>query len=482
MSMNSILEENFILATDSYKLHHFKELPSGVRFMLSSVVPRKGSENTDEIVAAGATLVAHTLANVTITQEMVDEAEIEVNGMGYEFNRDGWEIIVNELDGKLPLMVFGVVEGLVVTPNTPILTIVNTDDRFAWLVSYVETSVQRIMWKMTTVASVCRYLYKEIKQAMTLTGANMSMLEYKLHNFGDRGADAADAAIIAAIPHAMLFSGSDCTSANRYIKRLYNTKKSYLSSVDATEHSVMCAFSNAKTKDDFGAAVMSVERLEEAVARAKRGIGIPIQSVVIDTYDDERFVRAYLGTVLKERIIASGGVMVGRPDSGDPLTKPIDIIKMFHETFGLSEDTNEGYKVLHPSVRVIQGDGITQDSIPAIIKNLIHAGYSMDNLTFGMGGGLTHGPGRDEFSFSMKSTAIYTNASGWIDLLKEPKTDVGKKSLSGLVYCDRNIHGDIEMMVGDNVFLDNNIWKLYYDNGKVIYQPNFDEVRARARV
>lgn len=474
--------DNFILNCDSYKLHHFAEYPADTEFIYSTVVPRKGSKYTSEIVAAGARLAAATLANVTITQEMIDEAELEINQYGYEFNRKDWEIIVEEHDGKLPLAVYGVEEGTVVTPNTPILGIINTDSRFFWLVSYVETCVQRIMWKMTTTASMSRYCYKRLEAFTAITGATDALLEYKLHNFGDRGADGYDAAITAAIGHAMLFSGSDCTSANLAIKRLYGTDKAYLSSVDATEHSVMCSCSDAEAKDDFGAAVMAVERLEEAVARSKRGIGIPLQSVVIDTYDDVRFVGEYFGEKLKDRILASGGVMVCRPDSGDPLVKPIEIIKLLDEKFGSTVNSN-GYKVLNPAVRVIQGDGINQYSLVDILYNLTAAGYSLDNLTFGMGGGLTHGPSRDEFSFSMKATAR-KGKDGWVDLLKEPKTDVSKKSLKGLVRTIADDEGVLRTFKADDenelTFMTNG-WVLYYLDGMSWYIPDFDEVRERAR-
>lgn len=486
MSLNAIKASNFILLCDTYKFHHYAEYPEGTDAIYSTVVPRKASDYTDEIVAAGAAFVGAYLAGVTITQAMIDEAEAEVNASGYEFNREGWEIILRDHNGKLPLQVFGVEEGSVVKPNTPILGIVNNDIRLAWLVSYVETVVQRIMWKMTTTASLARYIYKWIDSTAKLTGADRGMVEWRLHNFGDRGADGEDAAIMAAIAHAMLFSGSDCGSVNRYIKAIYNTTKNYTSSVDATEHSVMCSHSDAENKDDFGAAVMSVGRLEEAVARTKRGIGIPLQSVVIDTYDDERFVREYLGERLKDRIVASGGVLVARPDSGDPITKPVQVIKWLEEKFG-STVNDAGYKTLAPSVRVIQGDGINEKSIPQILANLQYSGYSMDNLVLGMGGGLTHGGSRDAYSFSMKATARMTERGEWIDLLKEPKTDCGKKSLKGLVRTRWDEEGNIETFKvesGDwyDMFTPGEGWQLYYTNGTTPYVPNFDEVRARARV
>jgi nicotinamide phosphoribosyltransferase len=483
MSLNAIKPSNFILLCDTYKYHHFAEYPEDTAAIYSTVVPRKASDYTDEIVAAGAAFAAAYLASVTITQEMIDEAEAEINGSGYEFNRAGWEIILHDHDGKLPLAMFGVEEGTVVKPNTPILGIVNNDTRLAWLTSYVETVVQRIMWKMTTVASQSRYLYKWIDKSAVFTGADRGMVEWRLHNFGDRGADGEDGAIMAAMSHAMLFSGSDCGSVNRYIKAIYNTTRNYTASVDATEHSVMCSHSDSENKDDFGAAVMAVGRLEETVARTKRGIGIPLQSVVIDTYDDERFVREYLGERLKERILASGGVLVARPDSGDPIKKPIQVIQWLEEKFGATVNA-KGYKTLNPAVRVIQGDGINERSIPQIIGQLWAAGYSMDNLVFGMGGGLTHGGSRDQFSFSMKATARF-GKDGWVDLLKEPKSDIGKKSLKGLVRTRWDEEGNVETFKAEDAvecFNEGEGWQLYYYNGQTRYVPNFDEVRARARV
>lgn len=480
---NDIFKISFILAADSYKLHHAAESKPEYTETLALVVPRKASKSTDEIVAAGQTMAARIIADVRITKADVDEAIIEANQMGYEINRAPWDFIVKN-GGCLPLSVWGIEEGTVVKPNTPTLGIINTVDGFGWLAKYSETVVQRVMWKMTNVASSSRFIYNKIKEAMIVTGADMSMLPYKLHNFGDRGADGQDAAIMAGVSQGMLFSGSDCTSANSVIKRLYNTATPYLSSVDATEHSVMCEFSDAANKDDWGAAVMSVERLEEAVRRSKRGVGVPVQSVVIDTYDDVRFVDEYIGVRLKDRVVNSGGTLVLRPDSGDPLTKPIEIIKILHKRFGATLN-DKGFWVLHPCVRVIQGDGITQESIPVILKNLIEAGYSVDNMLFGMGGGLTHGPGRDEYSYSMKAVALFNKElNAWVGLLKEPKTDLGKKSLFGLVRPMYDENENLVVKTFNNAweyFDDTPGWRCYAAEGMVEYVPSYDNVRFRAR-
>lgn len=484
--LNLIKDFNFILACDSYKVDHFLELPTGTKFTYVTIVPRKASKYANKIVAMGQTFIADVFSKVRITYEMIDEAEREVNQQGYEFNREGWETIVREFDGKLPIAIYAVEEGRIVDPQTPILGIVNTDDRFAWLPAYVETITQSTVWKMSTVASTCRAARITITKYMEMTGADMSMLNYKLHNFGDRGADSPDEApVIAGIAHAAIFDGSDCTRANRYIKALYRTEKAYTSSVEATEHSVMCANSDAVNKDDRGAAVMAVNRLKKVVERTKRGIGIPLLSVVIDTYDSRRFVRDYMGTDYKDEIINSGGVMVFRPDSGDPKIEPGMVGKDIEATFGVTVN-EKGYKVLHPSTAVIQGDGIRIDTIDGVLNGWVSAGFSMDRFTLGMGSGVTHEGGRDDFSFSMKATAT-NDGTGWKRLLKEPITDAGKKSLSGLVRCREDANGNLEVFDAivegsiDSFLTETSGWKLWFKDGERMTVQTFDEVQSRAR-
>ena len=475
---------NFILACDSYKLQHWSELPVNSKKSYVVIVPRKASKYATEIVAMGQTFVSAFLASVRITMDMIDEAEIEVTEQGYEFNRAGWELIVRNYGGKLPLAIYGVEEGRVVAPQTPIMGIFNTDEASPWLPTYVETIVQSIVWKMTTVASLCRSIKITIKEFIELTGADMSMLDYKLHNFGDRGADGPEAAILAALPHAALFSGSDCTQVNGYIKKLYNTSKAYTSSVEATEHSVMCAHSDAANKDDWGAALMAIDRLEAVVARTKRGIGIPLMSVVIDTYDSRRFVREYIGTKLKDRVISSGGVFVARPDSGDPTVEPGMVGRDLEATFGVTINA-KGYKDLMPYTAVIQGDGNRIDTYRGVLQGWVDAGFSMNNFTLGMGSGITHDNARDDFSFSMKAIALRVGEN-WKRLSKDPITDSGKKSLSGLVRCKEDAEGKLvvydAMQNGDMYTFEKETagWKCWYRDGFRGYRQSFDEVRVRA--
>ena len=290
---------------------------------------------------------------------------------------------------------------------------------------------------------------------------------------------------MAGIAHAALFNGSDCLRANGYIKALYNTSKVYTTSIDATEHSVMVANSDCDNKDDWGAAIMAVDQLCVAVERANRGIGIPALSVVIDTYNSRRFVKEYIGTQLKDRIINSGGKLICRPDSGNITVEPGLVGKDIEDTFGV--DINAlGYKVLKPYIGVIQGDGLNVSTYRSVLDGWLLAGFSMDNFCLGMGAGITHDSARDDFSFSMKTIASY-HSGKWHRELKEPITDLGKKSLSGLVRCREDANGELEVydaMHEGNIygfFASSPGWRLWVANGVRVHRQSFDEVRKRAR-
>lgn len=481
-----IKNPNFILACDSYKVYHYAQLPQSTEKAYSVIVPRKPNKKfmTDNIVAMGQTFVSAALANIRITQDMIEEAAIEITEQGYEFNREGWELIEREYGGKLPLAVYGVEEGSIVKPQTPVLGIINTDKHSAWLPAYVETWVQSAIWYMSTVASLCRVARLTIKEFMELTGADMSMLDYKFHLFGDRAATSRESAILAGMSHGALFSGSDCLEANSYIKKLYGTSKVYLSSVVASEHSTMCANSDAANKDDFGAALMTVQSLYDAVERSKRGIGIPLVSAVIDTYDSERYVKEYIGVRLKDKIVASGGKYVARPDSGVITVEPVKISRLLMDAFGYNVN-EKGYSVVTPCVGTLQGDGVNIETIRPILQAFVDDGQSIDNIVLGSGHGVTQDVARDDFSFSMKSIAIY-NGSHWVRLKKDPITDPGKKSLSGLVRCIR-VNDEIEVYDAlDNgseysFFQETDGWRLYSADGYRKYRPTYDEVRFRAR-
>jgi len=117
-----------------------------------------------------------------------------------------------------------------------------------------------------------------------------------------------------------------------------------------------------------------------------------------------------------------------RPDSGEPVDVVHQCLVLLDEAFGHTLNA-KGYKLLK-HVRVIQGDGINPNSIRAILERVTKAGYSAENLAFGMGGALLQGINRDTQKFALKCSAAKI-AGQWIDVFKAPVTDPGKQSKRG---------------------------------------------------
>lgn len=483
--LENILSSNFILSVDTYKFGHYHQQAEGINTSYSVVVPRKAAKDDgfeyDEIVVAGTALFASILENVTITREMIDEAEFEVNSQGYEFNRAGWEHILLAYGGKIPVKVMGVEEGTVVKPQTPIMAIFNIGgEKTNFLPGYLETMAQACTWTMTTTASGMRAARKIVKEFADLTGTPKEAIDYLLHNFGDRASRGpTENAVLSGIAHSFLFNGSDCARANRYIRKIYNYDGVATSSIEATEHATAMTNSDCANKNDFGAAVMFAELLEHVAERSKRGIGIPAASCIIDTYDSRRFVREFCGTTLKDRFLASGAKAVFRPDSGLVTVEPSLVANDICETFGFSVN-DKGYKVLHPQTAVIQGDGVKLGTLRMILQAWVNSGYSLESFVLGMGGGIVGFGSRDLNSFSMKLVAILKNGV-WTPLLKDPITDSGKKSLTGVVRA-RYVDGILTTVVEEDIHMEEKGWRCYYNTGTRPYIPVYTEVRKAARI
>ncbi|MBX9597346.1 MAG: nicotinate phosphoribosyltransferase [Burkholderiales bacterium] len=475
--MSNSLRRNIILDIDSYKNDHGEMLPEDTQYIFSTIVPRRGNRYTNTIKAMGHQYAVKKYITEPVEAWMLDEAETELREQGFSFNRERWQHILDKHNGYLPLEIRAVPEGMLVPVGVATVTIVNTDPQCAWLSSYIETMFQRVCWKMTTVASIALDLYRYLDDMMIKQSGEAGKVNFHLHNFGSRGADSYEADILAGMAHLSAgFNGTDCAQANRNIKHFYNTTKAYGMSVSASEHSVMCTWSDSATCDDLPAVKMMIDLLEYKI---KNQEGLPTVSIVGDTYDIYRLTRDYIGGIYRDKIIelgALGGKVVVRPDSGDPLTMCMEVIKILMDKFGYSVN-KFGYKVLPPYIGVIQGDGINNDSIRHIVARLDKARISLENIVFGMGSGLTHDAGRDEFSFSMKATARYDGAV-WHDLLKRPITDLGKQSLKG--HISTYISCDGQDIYTERIEEEHNqsrdLMQTIYRNGKCYQEYTFDEV------
>jgi len=189
---------------------------------------------------------------------------------------------------------------------------------------------------------------------------------------------------------------------------------------------------------------------------------------------------------LKEEVIAGGGTLVVRPDSGDPIGTPVRVIVKLAEKFGVTFNS-KGYRVLN-NVRVIQGDGIGPYEIERILQNLKFLGFSADNIAFGMGGALLQQVNRDTFSFSQKCSAIFDAEGNEIEVYKDP-VGGGKTSKRGVITLTTGImespeHGSciqkqtlVTKRVSELRKDEPELLEAVYSHGTLLRNQTFDEIR-----
>ena len=177
----------------------------------------------------------------------------------------------------------------------------------------------------TTVATLSKACKKVTAKAMQASSDKPEDLDFKLHDFGFRGATSPESAARGACAHLVNFKGTD-TVVGVLAARFYYGADMAGYSIPAAEHST---------------------------------------------------ITSYLwGGALRQKVIDHGGLLVIRPDSGEPVDMVCRTVETLAERFGFDINSK---------------------------------GFSADNVNFGMGGGLLQDVNRDTCRFAMKCSAILVN-------------------------------------------------------------------------
>ena len=455
--------KNIILNSDSYKYSQFSQYPPNTTGIYSYIESRGGHYN--ETVFFGLQAFIKEYLCAPITQDMIDEAEAIILAHGEPFNREGWEYILREHGGYLPVRIKAVPEGTVVPVKNVLATIENTDPNCYWLTSFLETALLRAIWYPTTVATNSREIKKVILDALIRTGDPAS-IDFKLHDFGARGVSSLESAGIGGAAHLVNFMGTDTVEALLFARRYYDAGMAGFS-VPAMEHSTVTSWGRDNEVDSYRNMVK------------KNGKPGGIVSAVSDSYDIYEACRLW-GTELKQDVLDSGATLVVRPDSGDPAEVVCKCLRILDQHFGHTVN-DKGYKVLN-NVRVLQGDGITHQTIRSIIFTITMAGYSADNVVFGQGGALLQIVNRDDQKFALK--ASYGLIDGReVFIQKDPITDPGKKSKVGKMKLVRTTDGYETINNLNPKYPDaDDVLQVVFENGSLFNETTFEEVRKRAKL
>ncbi|MFT3826234.1 MAG: nicotinate phosphoribosyltransferase [Chitinophagaceae bacterium] len=469
-------QENILLLADAYKYSHHKLYYPGTTKIYSYLESRGGQ--FDETIFFGLQyLLKHYLEGNVITTEKIDAAEQflqQVFGRNDVFDRSKFDYIVEKHGGRLPVRIKAVAEGTSVPVNNVLMTIENTDPECFWLTNFLETLLMQV-WYPATVATISKEVRKIVEEYFTDTASPEACnnIDFILNDFGFRGVSSVESASLGGAAHLLSFRGSDNIMGSVLAQRYYNTDTVYGLSVPATEHSI-CT-------------LLGEEGELEVFKHVLRTFPTGTVACVSDSFDIFRACSDYWGTELKELVLSRDGVLVIRPDSGDPVFTLLRVFDILFSKFGYTIN-KKGYKVLPPQVRVIQGDGINVQSIRAIYGALIVNGISAENLLLGMGGALLQKLDRDTQKFAFKCSYAEVNGNP-VQVQKHPLeidhhgklVQSFKRSKAGqlkLIYINNEYQ---TIKINEHPEQEDQLVTVF-ENGKIIHQYNFESIRNRAQV
>jgi len=359
-----------------------------------------------------------------------------------------------------------------------LMTVVNTDPKCFWLTNYLETLLVQV-WYPMTVATQSRAQKAVILDYLIKTGTDVPNIPnelpvplkvvtvgYQLNDFGCRGVSSMETAAIGGASHLVNFAGSDtmpglCTAVDYYGLPLAACVGT---SIPAAEHSTITSWGRDGEKAAF----------ENMLTQYPDGM----VAVVSDSYNIYDACKKLWGTELKELVKsrkAPPGKLIVRPDSGDPKTIVVEVLNALAENFPPTTNT-KGYKVLPPYIRVIQGDGISYESLTEILENMVQNKWAAENVAFGSGGALLQKMDRDTQKCAFKCCEIIVDGKPR-PVFKDPITDAGKKSKQGRLKLVKQ--GSKLTTLTDGQGAENSdLLVEVFKNGSIQREFNFNEVRA----
>ncbi|WP_423064126.1 nicotinate phosphoribosyltransferase [Candidiatus Paracoxiella cheracis] len=456
-------KHNLILNTDSYKASHYLQYPPNTS-QISCYIESRGGKYPQTLFF-GLQMYLKEYLSKPITRENIDEAEDFLRDHGLPFNREGWEHILKKHGGYLPIAIEAVPEGTVMPLHNVMAQVGNTDPECFWLTTYIETSLLRAVWYPTTVATSSWHCKEIIRRYLLETAESLDGLPFKLHDFGARGVSSQESAEIGGAAHLVNFAGTD-TLAGIIAAQRYYSEPMAAYSIPAAEHSTIVTWGKNNESEAYKHILKQFSKKNQMI------------SIVSDAYDIWHALNDIWGDELKQQVVDNPGVLVIRPDSGDPATIVTKTIEILMAKFG-STINSKGYHVLPNNLRIIQGDGVNIKTIASCLDAMKAKKQSAENIAFGMGGALLQKLDRDTQEFAMKPNAIERDGQ-WFDVYKTPKTDMSKESKPGrlaLIHDDREGFKTIRIEELGNR---ENILIPIFKDGKLLKEWSFKEIRDRS--
>lgn len=455
------LNHNPILLTDSYKVGHWPQYPRGTTNIYSYLEARVGAEFPETVFFGLQYLLKRYLMQPLTARDVEEAHDLFALHFGNPdlFNRTGFDYIVRELNGRWPVKISAIPEGLVTPINNAIMTVESTHDCY-WVTNYLESLLVEV-WYPITVATQGRAIKQIILAALERTG-DPGLINFKLHDFGFRGVSSPESAAWGGAAHLVNFLGTDTVAALTLLRDYYDISCAGYS-IPASEHSTMTAWGEENEIEAFRNMIHTYGNC-------------PLYACVSDSWNIMRACDIW-GIDLKDEVLQATGTLVIRPDSGDPAQTVLEVCKRLMKHFGYTTNS-KGFDVLNDKVRIIQGDGVNIDSIGLILRTLEANNISADNIAFGMGGALLQKLHRDTQNFAFKCSSMIRDGQTH-DVFKRPASDPTKNSKRGRFAVVDGPHGHIITTQENQFHAGPSYLRLIFEDGLLHQNDTFTEIRNR---
>jgi len=450
---------NHLISGDTYKHNQYFQYPPGTEYMSTYVESRGG--DFAATVFFGLQAYLREYLSKPFTLDDLDEAEEVIRGHGVEFGRHVWQDLLNDHGGYFPIEIEAIPEGTVIPTSNALIQVINTDPKYFWVTTYLETALLRAVWYPTTVATMSWMTKKFLGDILARTSDHPEMIRSFLCDFGCRGVSSQESAALGGMAHLVNFSQSETVPGTAAARKYYGAVRPSTSAIHMDHASISSWGPEAEA-----------EQMRYILDRKS-----PVVSLLIDTFDYENTIKNIVGIKLKEQIESYPGLVGIRLDSGDPVEVTSQSIEWLMAAFGF-ETNSKGFRVLPPYIRVVQGDGLNLDRLRNVYRELERRGLSAENALCGMGGGLLQQLDRDTFNFGHKANAICINGE-WKGVAKRPVGTRMKHSKAGrLAVC--KVDGDFKTVERSLVSPEENLLVPVFRNGKILRSWDWEEVIERS--
>lgn len=485
--MNIDVKRGIGSRTDAYKFGgHWFMLPEGTEYLNSYFVSRLGAKYPFTKFVGAQAIIKKYLCGQQVYEDELDElAKLSENFLGDStyFNREGFELMLNRHNGKLPVSIQCVKEGSCIPTNTVMMQIINTDPDFPWIVNYLETLLTHVWYASvvaTRSANIVNMITRCVNESSDLPDdVKAFIIRVMMHDFGYRGATCEEAASAGGFGLLANSLGTDTMAAIWHAIDFYNADasgKDVAKSVLATEHSIETA-----EFGEYGPDEGDRRYLTRMLDKCPNGV----LSIVSDGNSIEKFVAMVCEPEFVDTIKARGAKdngmlnrVVIRPDSprfeGDtPYAQIKWIADQLWNAYG-GTINSKSRRVLNSCIGVIYGDGLSEDEIFDIYGKLSKC-YDVTSFVVGQGGGLLQKVNRDTQRSAFKCSAQYRNGK-WHDVYKKPQ-DASKASKAGrfalIINDDCEYETILEKDLGDR---ENHLIEVFRD-GELLVDWSIDDIR-----